>query len=218
MPWQPGWDDPDARERHRLLKDRLEQLADKRGEDLGSDTFVNEDVVGALEAGDLDEAYLLAGRQAREYLRSFASPYPTQRQMAITDMTEAFERLARLVHPGVTNLPAADVRRRLGLRSAWDSAGGNKVVTGLPGMKTTGGYFDEVAGVITEAARAGNQEEADLTACLAVEAHFKVGEPVSVEGAVAEYRRLLEDAGVTGLDDAAIERWLGLGDQPARTR
>ncbi len=117
-PWEPGSDDAAGWERHRLLSECLEQMAERQG---GSPPrmFVSEDVVEALEAGNPDEAFLLAGGQAWELLRSFVNPDPAARRGAIADMTEDFEQLARLLGSDAGDLPDAEIRRRLGLQGAW---------------------------------------------------------------------------------------------------
>jgi uncharacterized RDD family membrane protein YckC len=112
-----------AEGRRRRLKARLACLADSKG--LAEPRrFVTEEIVGAVEAGDLDEAFMFAGRQARAYVRIFHTPSILHRM--VQEVTEDFELLVRIL--GTGEVPdAAQIRRRFGLQSVWESTGGDEV-------------------------------------------------------------------------------------------
>src|SRR5512135_2914811 len=122
---------------HPYLAARLGRLAARRGVPLPGH-FLTEDVVGALEAGDLDEAFLFAGRQARRHLRE-TPPEPTARREAAAELAGDFERLARLLEAD-TGLSTSQIRRRLGRRrrggsltGAWVWAASGRDGQRLPG-------------------------------------------------------------------------------------
>jgi uncharacterized RDD family membrane protein YckC len=227
-------DDKIAEGRRVLLDVRLAFLARDKGLPEPR-RFVTEEIVGAVEAGDLDEAFLYAGREARAYVRAFQRP--RLRHSMVRELTEDFHRLVRIFGEGDLGegLEAARIRRRLGLQSVWESTGGDDaeppasearsvsrahLVPSAHWVPPDDSYFAGAAAEIEESLAAGEADHADELARKTITALFAAGEPVSVEAALADYRDLLShcggpvpgsDAG-TGrdLDDASLQRRLGL--------
>jgi uncharacterized RDD family membrane protein YckC len=214
-----------AEGRRRLLDARLACLAHSKGLPEPR-RFVTEEIVGAVEAGDLDEAFLFAGRQARAYIRAFHTP--NVRHRVVQEMTEDFDRLVRIF--GAGEVPeAAQIRRRFGLQSVWESTGGDEA-TGDEAEPDEAGpppsaarwaplddsYFADVAGAIKASLDAGETGHADELARKTISELFAAGEPVSVEAAVEDYRDLLShylrptSAAHGDLDDDSLARRLGL--------
>jgi hypothetical protein len=206
-----------AEGRRRRLKARLACLADSKG--LAEPRrFVSAEIVGAVEAGDMDEALLFAGRQARAYVRVFHTPSVLHR--VVQEVTEDFELLVRIL--GTGEVPeAAEIRRRFGLQSVWESTGGDEVKPEVEPKRSAprwvpadDSYFADVAAAIKASLDAGETGHADELARKTISELFAAGEPVSVEAAVGDYRDLLSHylrhLDDDSLDDDNLARRLGL--------
>lgn len=143
-------------------------------------------------------------------------------------MTEDFDRLVRIF--GTGEVPeAAQIRRRFGLQSVWESTGGDEAEPdeAEPARNAArwapldDSYFADAAGAIKASLDAGETGHADELARKTISELFAAGEPVSVEAAVGDYRDLLyhylrPTSGAhgsldgDGLDDDSLARRLGL--------
>lgn len=193
---------------------RLERLAGSRGLPRPAQ-FLTEDVVDALQAGDLDEALLFAGRQARRHLRQ-TPPEPTARREAAAELVADFARLAQLLGADA-GLSTSQIQRRLGLTRAFEddaeAAASPPPARGPSPGKAANGYLGPAADRIAAALAAGRSHQADEMAHHRLEEVFDSGAPVSLQTAIADYRRLLHAGGVRDLDDATVARRLGLDHQ-----